>query len=103
MWIEEKDSSGKVIQSQYFDPINSEIIVNNWRLNRRNIKLTNPENHIFLLARGADYFVDSIYIDNIIVRPIYHDVVNYNIENNDTVALIINNISCAVRDKKFSD
>jgi len=73
-WIDVKNSEDSIVYYQYFDPILGNIYDGFWHLNRLDFRLENEGDYVLLCSQGTDLFSDTVYFDELLVRPKGHDV-----------------------------
>jgi len=84
IWLEVKNEKGKIIYSKYIDPVKSNIKDGNWNFNEFEFSIKNKEDYIIILSKGKDVFADSIFVDELLIRPVLMDVFKL-IDCKDTV------------------
>tara|TARA_B110001450_G_scaffold44787_1_gene41332 strand:- start:394 stop:1215 length:822 start_codon:yes stop_codon:yes gene_type:complete len=100
-FIENKDSSDKIIDSKYFDPVKSNIYDGNWAYNEITFILDHKSDYIVLCSKGENLYSDSIYIDELLISPKNKDIYKpINSENQSDKIIIKNNESLPLPRKK---
>lgn len=69
IWIALKDSTDKTFYYKNFNPAKSNIYDGNWALNEITFKFQHKGDYLVLVSKGADLYSDSIYIDELLIRP----------------------------------
>ena len=101
IWIEIKDSSDKIIDSKYIDPVKSNIYDGNWAYNEITFILDHKSDYIVLCSKGENLYSDSIYIDELLISPNNKDIYKpINSENQSDKIIIKNNESLPLPRKK---
>ena len=67
--IQIKDRKGKVYFIKQFPSVNSAIYDGDWALNVLQFKLQDPNDEVLVTTSGRAVYADSIYIDELLIRP----------------------------------
>ena len=96
-WLEITDAKGEVKYSQFLDPVASNIYDGNWAFNEIDFSLPDTISSIAFISKGLDYYSDSIYFDELLIKPkstkiykpVYINAISDSaiIENNYTITL----------------
>jgi hypothetical protein len=73
-WVDVKNAADSITFNHYFDPVTSNIFDGPWHLNRVNFRLENEGDYVLLCSKGIALFADTVYFDELLVRPTHADV-----------------------------
>lgn len=87
--IELLDRDHKVLDVEYFDPIKTNIYDQHWAFNEQSITIPAEDEVVLrLVMSGAHFYGDTIYIDELLIRP---EGVNVYMKTEDKDLIIKNN------------
>jgi hypothetical protein len=91
-WIEVKDSADQIRYSTCFDPAISNLYDGNWAYNEITFKIDHERDYIVFCSKGADKYSDSIYVDELLIRPDNQNIFKFvNTGNSSDKRIIRNN------------
>lgn len=90
VWLEVKNEKGEILRTEFINPCSSRIVDGDWALTEMNFQLDSDNEYIMLCSQGSKEYADSVYFDELLIRPTDVEVFKY---SKDINQIIWNNYS----------
>jgi len=69
VWLEVKNEEGEILRTEFINPCSSRIVDGNWSLTEMTFQLDSATEYIMLCSQGSKEYADSVYFDELLIRP----------------------------------